>query len=428
MIGRQNPVYLAQRSTGGINKVPGVIRTIPQPVRNPAKIILVEQPEEKFRFRYASEMSGTHGCIHGKNFDKKNKIFPTIKVENVPDGINKVLVRVGLYTKTDKNSHHVHKLMMKGVSQRDDKADFIEVETTRDKGFEVVWKGLGIIHTSRTHIESTIFNRKMKVAVEKKKVESRNKFAVLSEVEEVKIKDEASRMKKNSEMNNNMVFLGWEAFNVIDEVNYLICDMVFSAPIRNLKNPRTGDLKITRVSRGSGSVEGQDEIFIFTERVIKEDIKVKFFQVKDENPDSPRLWEADAFFQESDVHHQYAIAFKTPPFVDLKVSDSVEVYFELYRPSDEARSQPMNFLYTPAPCQTQNNKRRRYHSNRNHEPAPALQFRTGLTESEAMSPGLNIHQSESPAPPPPTSIPVSTPQVQIQYDHTSQTYHGLYNY
>ena len=33
------------------------------------------------------------------------------------------------------------------------------------------------------------------------------------------------------------------------------------------------------MSRGSGSVEGQDEIFIFTERVIKEDIKVKFFQV-----------------------------------------------------------------------------------------------------------------------------------------------------
>ena len=38
-------------------------------------------------------------------------------------------------------------------------------------------------------------------------------------------------------------------------------------------------IRITRVSRGSGSVEGQDEIFIFTERVIKEDIKVKFFQV-----------------------------------------------------------------------------------------------------------------------------------------------------
>jgi len=72
---RQNPVFLAQRSIGGINKVPGVIRTLAQPIRNPTKIVIVEAPEEKFRFRYASEMSGTHGCIHGKNFDKKNKMF-----------------------------------------------------------------------------------------------------------------------------------------------------------------------------------------------------------------------------------------------------------------------------------------------------------------------------------------------------------------
>ena len=50
--------------------------------------------------------------------------------------------------------------------------------------------------------------------LEKKRVETRDRFATLSEVEEVKIKDEASKMKKNSDMNNNMAYLGWEAFNV----------------------------------------------------------------------------------------------------------------------------------------------------------------------------------------------------------------------
>ena len=33
------------------------------------------------------------------------------------------------------------------------------------------------------------------------------------------------------------------------------------------------------MSKSSGSVAGGDEIFIFTERVIKDDIKVRFFQV-----------------------------------------------------------------------------------------------------------------------------------------------------
>ena len=41
-----------------------------------------------------------------------------------------------------------------------------------------------------------------------------------------------------------------------------------------------------------------------------EDIKVRFFEVDDENCDV--LWEDWADFSELDVHHQYAIAFKTP--------------------------------------------------------------------------------------------------------------------
>jgi len=44
-------------------------------------IEMVEEPEEKFRFRYKSEMQGTHGCIHGRTYSKKNKTFPTVQVK-----------------------------------------------------------------------------------------------------------------------------------------------------------------------------------------------------------------------------------------------------------------------------------------------------------------------------------------------------------
>ena len=37
-----------------------------------------------------------------------------------------------------------------------------------------------------------------------------------------------------------------QAFTVINSIYYPLCEPKFSNPIRNLKNPTTGDLKITR--------------------------------------------------------------------------------------------------------------------------------------------------------------------------------------
>lgn len=42
---------------------------------------IIEQPVEKFRFRYRSEMSGTHGSLNGINSDKLRKnTYPTVQV------------------------------------------------------------------------------------------------------------------------------------------------------------------------------------------------------------------------------------------------------------------------------------------------------------------------------------------------------------
>ena len=107
-----------------------------------------------------------------------------------------------------------------------------------------------------------------------------------------------------------------------------LCCMTFGNPINNLKNPSTGELKICRIRRVllslrgrcnapapsafAGSVEGEEEVFIFIERVKKGDIHVRFFEL---DQDEERVWEELAEFQEGDVHHQYAIAFKTPRWI-----------------------------------------------------------------------------------------------------------------
>lgn len=42
---------------------------------------IVEEPVEKFRFRYKSEMAGTHGSLNGMNSDRSRKqTFPTVVV------------------------------------------------------------------------------------------------------------------------------------------------------------------------------------------------------------------------------------------------------------------------------------------------------------------------------------------------------------
>lgn len=41
---------------------------------------ILEQPQSKFRFRYKSEMVGTHGQLKADRADKNRQIFPTVKV------------------------------------------------------------------------------------------------------------------------------------------------------------------------------------------------------------------------------------------------------------------------------------------------------------------------------------------------------------
>jgi len=315
----------------------------PPPVTGMCHIQIIEEPEEKFRFRYKSEMQGTHGCIHGKNHQKKKaKKFPTVSVENVPPEVGAVRLRVALYTNERPRKHHVHKIMSKQFSEHEQ--DFIEVDISRKNGFQHVWQGLGIIHTSRRHIDETLFNRIKRVYLEQKGKKNNDKHPELTDTEEVQLKTDAANMGKEVTDKLNTVVLGFEAFRVENGIYIPLCAMAFTNPINNLKNPSTGELKICRISAFSGSVSGGDEIFIFIERVKKGDIQVKFFQL-DESEE--KVWEEFAEFTEGDVHHQYAIAFKTPAYRDQTVSEDVNVFFELYRPSDSAFSEPKAFRYKP---------------------------------------------------------------------------------
>lgn len=44
-------------------------------------LTMAEEPVERFRFRYKSEMAGTHGSLTGKTSDRSRKqTYPTVEV------------------------------------------------------------------------------------------------------------------------------------------------------------------------------------------------------------------------------------------------------------------------------------------------------------------------------------------------------------
>ena len=275
------------------------------PLSGMCHVQIVEEPKEEFRFRYKSEMQGTHGCIHGRTYSRESKKFPTIQIQNVPKHLEYVTVRVGLYTNEKQRDHHVHKLMWKQFS--DVEQNFVEFDVSRGKGFRHTWQGLGIINTSRKNIDETLFNRIKKTFLERSGEQLNSSNPQLTDAEELQIKSKASAMGKKVKDKLNTVVLGFTAFSVDQGIYRQLCPMAFSNPINNLKNPSTGELTICRISAIAGRVNGGDEVFVFIERVKKGDIQVRFFELDE---DHERVWEDFAEFRASDVHRQYAIAFK----------------------------------------------------------------------------------------------------------------------
>jgi len=66
-----------------------------------------------------------------------------------------------------------------------------------------------------------------------------------------------------------------------------------------------------------------------------------------EEQDGQTQWEAFGDFGQNDVHRQFAIVFKTPPYHNQYITQPVEVKMQLQRTSDGEGSDPIRFTYQP---------------------------------------------------------------------------------
>ncbi|GFT03926.1 nuclear factor NF-kappa-B p105 subunit [Nephila pilipes] len=286
-------------------------------------LIITMQPADTFRYRYESE-KGSHGGIKGEKYSRTFKCFPEVKLNNAPCNTN-IKIKASLYTNEINPKPHVHELTGKNCRNG-------ECLVNLDEDFSASFPSLAIQTRKKEEVLKTLMERKI----------SEYGLKSLTKEKRASLTKEVQEEIKN--FNLDSAKLCFEAF-FEDDLKYPICPKVFSNPINNQKSAASGDLKINRISQIIGKCSGGDEVFLFCEKVKKEDIKVRFCERDDKGN---ILWQAFGKFSSADVHHQVAIAFRTPEYKSFNTE--AVVFVELFRPSDGKWSEsdkPITFKYMP---------------------------------------------------------------------------------
>ncbi|XP_058053834.1 nuclear factor NF-kappa-B p110 subunit isoform X2 [Anopheles bellator] len=308
---------------------------VPKDERADPHLVILEQPVDKFRFRYQSEMHGTHGSLMGNRTEKSKKTFPTVELRGYA---GEAKVRCSLYqVDPARRAPHSHHLVIKsGDIDLIDPHD-LDVGPSEAGNYVATFQGMGIIHTAKKFIAEELFKK-----LRKHRLTELNREP--TEREEQQMLKEATAMART--MNLNQVCLCFQAYHIEPATGQWVplCDPVYTNAINNMKSALTGELKICRLSSTVGSVEGGEEVFMFVEKVCKNNIKIRFYELDEYDRE---IWADNAIFSEADVHHQYAIAFKTPPYRTRDIDGPVDVYMQLYRPRDGCQSEPIQFRYKP---------------------------------------------------------------------------------
>ncbi|NP_001096177.1 proto-oncogene c-Rel [Xenopus tropicalis] len=285
---------------------------------NEPYIEIFEQPRQRgMRYRYKCE-GRCAGSILGETSTENNRTYPSIKIMNYT---GKGILRITLVTKNEPYKPHPHDLV--GKDCRD---GYYELEFGSDRTV-LCFQNLGIQCVRRKEVREAIHTRIMR---------KMNPFGVRED-----------QLLTIEDYDLNVVRLCFQVFLPDEHGSYTrALPPVVSNPIYDNRAPNTAELRICRVNKNCGSVNGGDEIFLLCDKVQKDDIEVRFFTDN---------WEAKGTFGQADVHRQVAIVFKTPPF-HRSITDAVTVKMQLRRPSDQEVSEPMDFRYLPDPEDPHGNK------------------------------------------------------------------------
>ncbi|XP_048360839.1 nuclear factor NF-kappa-B p100 subunit isoform X3 [Sphaerodactylus townsendi] len=288
-------------------------------------LTIVEQPKQRgFRFRYGCE-GPSHGGLPGASSEKGHKTYPTVKISNF---VGQARIEVDLVTHTDPPQVHAHSLVGKQCNEVGNC-----LVTVGPKDMTAQFNNLGVLHVTKKNM--------MEIIKEKLKDQKiRNRAQPLTESELAAIEQEAKELKKTMDL--SIVRLRFSAYLRDSSGGFtLALTPVISDPIHDSKSPGASNLKISRMDKTAGSVRGGDEVYLLCDKVQKDDIEIRFYE-DDENG-----WQAFGDFSPTDVHKQYAIVFRTPPYHKSKIDRPVTVFLQLKRKRGGDVSDSKQFTYYP---------------------------------------------------------------------------------
>nr|ALG40994.1 NF-kappa B [Actinia tenebrosa] len=329
---------------------------------------ILEQPKSRgFRFRYPCE-GPSHGGLPGEFSSQKTKSYPSVQLNNYRGPCRIV---VSLVTEEEPYMPHAHSLTGKNAS----KEGIVTVQIGPEQGMSASFPNLGIQHVTRKAVAKTLLERYTKMqelqsltmsvmstthndpaslfgisglgaqhaAGTDNKPFDKNLALSVADEEAKKIRKMVDDQAK--QMNLSCVRLCFQAYLPDDNGNFTKpLKPCISNAVYDSKAPSACQLKICRMDKNSGCVTGGDEVYLLCDRVQKDDIEVHFLEYDSEGKVN---WEDLGTFAPSDVHRQFAIVFKTPPYWNVAVEKPVKVFCELRRKSDKETSEPMEFTYTP---------------------------------------------------------------------------------
>uniref|UniRef100_A0A7N8X1U8 Nuclear factor of kappa light polypeptide gene enhancer in B-cells 2 (p49/p100) n=1 Tax=Mastacembelus armatus TaxID=205130 RepID=A0A7N8X1U8_9TELE len=276
-----------------------------------------------FRFRYECE-GPSHGGLPGASSEKNRRTYPTVKINNY---MGHARVEVQLVTHSDPPQVHAHSLVGRHCTDKG--------TCTLDVGpndLTASFSNLGILHVTKKGVVEILYKR---LSEEKKRQKGPHKAELSACLKEAK--------ELGKVMDLNIVRLKFTAYLQDSNGGFTrALKPVISNPIYDSKSPNASNLKISRMDKTCGSVLGGDEIFLLCDKVQKDDIEIRFYEEDDEGG-----WEAFGDFSPTDVHKQYAIVFKTPPYHSTEIERPVTVFLQLKRKKAGDSSNPKQFTYIP---------------------------------------------------------------------------------
>ncbi|KAJ8014429.1 hypothetical protein DPEC_G00040130 [Dallia pectoralis] len=300
---------------------------IPETAHGPY-IQIIEEPKQRgFRFRYECE-GPSHGGLPGASSERNRRTYPTVKVSNY---VGIARVEVQLVTHSDPPQVHAHSLAGRQCCTE---SGMCSVDIGPND-LTAQFSNLGILHVTKRGVVEVLTKR-----LKDEKRRQRGAQYHFTDAEEQAIVREAKELGKVMDL--NIVRLKFTAYLQDSNGGFSrALKPVVSNPIYDSKSPNASNLKISRMDKTCGSVLGGDEIFLLCDKVQKDDIEIRFYE------DEEGSWEAYGDFSPTDVHKQYAIVFKTPPYHSTEIERPVSVYIQLKRKKGGDCSDPKQFTYVP---------------------------------------------------------------------------------